>query len=272
MTVQQALESMGLLFDVPEEVRNLEVQPVTKENYEQWFVDAANQTSGDMQGFFCEKCRNKGYIVKLKDGNEIVTAECECMKQRRITAHAKKSGLWHTLSRMQFDTFICKTDWQAHIKQIAVRYAAQKTGWFFIGGQTGAGKTHICTAISGEMLKSGLSLQYLLWRELLHQFQAVQWDHTQYKEQMQELMDVDVLYIDDFLKSHRHTDTELNIAFEVINGRYISRKPTIISSEMTLSDIYNADEAIAGRIREMCGENVIAISADTKKNIRLNAM
>ena len=77
-----------------------------------------------------------------------------------------------------------------------------------------------------------------------------------------------MLYIDDFLKSHKHTDSELNIAFEVINGRYVSRKLTIISSEMTLSDIYNADEAIAGRIREMCGENVIAISADTKKNIR----
>lgn len=270
MTVEQSLESMGLLFDVPEDVKGLEVHPLTKESYQKWFTDTINNTNGSLQGVQCEKCRNKGYTVELVD-DEIKSIECECMKQRRIIEHAKKSGLWHMLSRMKFDTFICRTDWQEHIKRIAVMYAKEKTGWFFIGGQTGSGKTHICTAISGAMIKSGLALKYVLWRDLLHSFQAVQFDYKQYKEQMQELVDVDVLYIDDFLKSHKHTDSELNIAFEVINGRYVSRKLTIISSEMTLSDIYNADEAIAGRIREMCGENAIAISADTKKNIRLNA-
>ena len=35
----------------------------------------------------------------------------------------------------------------------------------FIGGQVGAGKTHLCTAMVGEFLKRGISAKYMLWRD-----------------------------------------------------------------------------------------------------------
>lgn len=268
MTVQQSLESMGLLFDIPDEVKNMDVDTDAIKDYDTWIVKSVNNRNGNIEGFWCDKCKNKGYTMYIKDGYE-VSKECGCMKKRRMIAIAKQSGIWESLSKMKFDNYICDADWQKHVKTIAMNYAKSKSGWFFIGGQTGAGKTHICTAISGALIKAGYELKYVLWRDLLHNIQGMQFDYGNYNSKMQKLREVDALYIDDFLKSQKNTESELNIAFEIINDRYISQKLTIISSEMTLSDIYSLDEAIAGRITQMCGDNVITIATDAKKNMRI---
>lgn len=270
VNVQESLALMGLSFDIPDEVKNIEVEPEPIKDYNAWIVEAINNRKGNLPGFWCDKCKNKGYILYIKDGYEI-NKECECMKKRKMIDRAKRSGIWESLSEMKFDNYICNAEWQKHVKTIAMNYAKKKSGWFFIGGQTGSGKTHICTAISGALIKAGKELKYVLWRDLLHNIQGVQFDYDSYSKKMQKLRDVDVLYIDDFLKSQKNTESELNIAFEIINDRYISHKLTIISSEKTLSEIYNLDAAVAGRITQMCGDNVITIAADAKKNMRIKA-
>lgn len=80
----------------------------------------------------------------------------------------------------------------------------------FIGGQVGAGKTHICTAIVGKLLQNGKSAIYAPWKRIAAELKACL-NEPEYTARMDELMKTDCLYIDDFCaqarakmaKSHR---------------------------------------------------------------------
>ena len=55
------------------------------------------------------------------------------------------------------------------------------------------------------------------------------------------------------------------------NARYHARLPTILSCELTFEELVMLDEAIAGRIREMCGPFLVSVDRDMRKNYRLRA-
>ncbi|MBQ3423200.1 MAG: DNA replication protein, partial [Romboutsia sp.] len=61
-----------------------------------------------------------------------------------------------------------------------------------------------------------------------------------------------VLLIDDLFKGSV-TPSDINIMFEIINYRYLNKKPMIISTEKYLDDLLSIDEALGSRIIEMCG-------------------
>jgi DNA replication protein DnaC len=65
------------------------------------------------------------------------------------------------------------------------------------------------------------------------------------------------------------TAADVRLAFEIINYRVVSKLPTIISSEFTLGELVDIDQAVAGRIAEMAEFNAINITPDIKKNYRL---
>ena len=50
--------------------------------------------------------------------------------------------------------------------------------------------------------------------------------------------------------------------------RYNARLPTILSCELTFEELVMLDEAIAGRIREMCGPFLVSVDRDMRKNYR----
>lgn len=53
------------------------------------------------------------------------------------------------------------------------------------------------------------------------------------------------------MKVYKGTDKDINLAFELINHRYLdSTKSTIISSERTMEELMSIDEALGGRIYE----------------------
>ena len=100
--------------------------------------------------------------------------------------------------------------------------------------------------------------------------QSCQFDSYAYQEKLDSLRDVDVLYIDDFMKSldKSKVNTELNFAFEIINARYISNKITVISSELLIEQLNTLDNAVAGRIIERAGGFIINVKGPDK-NFRL---
>ena len=77
-----------------------------------------------------------------------------------------------------------------------------------------------------------------------------------------------ILYIDDFLKG-RFTDTDITLAFDLINYRYNNKLTTIITSELTFSQLMGIDAAIAGRIKERSKGFFMEISKGDDKNFRL---
>lgn len=199
-------------------------------------------------GVDCEICGNTGYIL-IKNNGELFTRECPCMKKRRSLRSIRKSGISDMLSRYTFENYETPDEKREKIKKIAENYVNQDTGWFFIAGKSGSGKTHICTAICKALIEQGKEVKYMLWRDESVALKSCVTEE-EYQEKIQKLKLAPVLYIDDFWKGNV-TDADVNLTFEILNSRYIdSGKRTVISSEMTLPDVISRDEAIGSRIYE----------------------
>lgn len=210
-----------------------------------------NLNNGVLHGVNCKLCNNTGRTLETRDGM-LYARECDCMNLRRGLMYLRKSGLEDMIKHNTFDTFKTPNAATTNIKASAKAYAALKDGtWFFVRGTRGSGKTHICTAIAKEILESGNSLKYVLWRDLTQKLKSVI-NEPEYREVMDSLIKADVLYIDDFLKGSV-SEPDINRAYEVINARYnLKKKKTIISSERSLEEIDGMDSAISDRIRERC--------------------
>lgn len=239
-------------------------------------VQGYNDSCGDLNeddGYDCDKCKNKGFIAKLDCNCVMMLNFCECKEIRDIIHKAKKSGLGDAITRCKFNNFQTAEKWQKEIKEKAINFCSDdKSKWFYIGGQSGSGKTHICTAITLDYIKRGYNAEYMLWCEDAKRIKSLITD-SGYAEALQKYKNADVLYIDDFLKTRGGelpTTADINLAFEIINHRtFDNSKITIISSEKTLDDLLEYDEATMSRIFEKAGKYKISIGSDRSKNYRL---
>lgn len=258
-------------------------KPLPPREYEQFKADGLNATEGNRHledGYHCALCKNKGYIVKVVEDDDgyfhQVLCDCKCMPIRNSILRMRRSGLKDIIKDYTFDKFEATEPWQHTLKAAAMDYAANPEGWFFVGGQSGAGKTHICTAISREFLLSGRRVKYMLWRDEVVRLKANVNDSETYQKMIDEYKRVDVLYIDDLFKTgkgqdgttQKPTGADINVAFEILNFRYSNPKSvTIISSELTEDELIDIDEAIGGRIYERA--KAITIGRDRSRNYRI---
>ena len=250
---------------------------ITPEMWKQMQVDSYNKSKGNLNeadGYNCDICLNKGYIARLDENGYEVHRNCSCQKKRATLRRARKSGLGDILRDYKFDKFNATEDWQIDLKNKAQAFCRDDSArWFYVGGQPGCGKTHICTAIAGHYIKAGLDVQYMLWCEDSKRLKAIVNEFAEYRDEISKFKDVDVLYIDDFLKTQHGelpTKADINLAFEILNHRLMTpEKITIISSEKTLKDILTYDEATMSRIYQQTGQYKTNIAKDLKKNYRL---
>ena len=198
----------------------------------------------------CPICGNTGYIIYKKD-DCMYSRDCECMPKRRSLRELNRSGLKDLAQRYTFENYIPDNDRAASLLEYAKKYVEDDPAWFFVSGQPGSGKSHICTAICLALINRGAHLIYMLWRDEVTRLKGALVDNPDYyQRRMDQLKKVQVLYIDDFGKG-KFTDSDQKIAFELLNYRYNNpASRTIISSELDFSDIKKLDVAIARRIYE----------------------
>lgn len=199
----------------------------------------------------CPLCGGFGYIVRRGDSGELFSRECKCEITRRNCRRIERSGLKPLLENCTLEKFKTPERWQMAAKQSAEEYITDCRGkWFFIGGSSGCGKTHLCSAICGRLMNSGIPTRYVQWRSDMPAIKAKINDAEAYRDAIWPLKSIQALYIDDFLKGSI-TDGDKNIAFDLLNTRYNNPEAiTIISSEMTIDKILEWDEAVGGRIAE----------------------
>lgn len=238
-----------------------------------------NQQVGKLTDYNCTKCKNKGVVYKAVEREdfwgdmqwEVVSSKCSCMSIRNEIMRINQSGLSRLIQKNTFQNFKTKEDWQNYIKINAYNYVNKLEGWFFIGGQPGCGKTHICTAIVGKLLKDGKSAKYMLWQDDITTIKQVVNDCETYETLMNSFKKSPILYIDDFFKTRTGntvSPADINATFKIVNYRYNENLPTIISSELSIHEISEIDEALGSRIMEMCGDRAIYIKPDKFKNYR----
>lgn len=240
--------------------------------------DALNASPGKLQDYDCSVCHNKGIVYFVSDGNEICSKPCSCTPLRESAARIRASGLQRLMEQYTLEKFRTDTPLQQRMKNTALRFLKDQTGkWFFAGGQSGAGKSHLCTGIAGELLRNSVAVRYMLWKDESTRLKAVINDDREYSRLIEPLKTVPVLYIDDLFKpvlderGQRRLPSpgDMGLAFEIINARYISSRVTIISSEWTIEELQQVDPATGGRIYQMAEDYCLSISPGKEKNYRL---
>ncbi len=246
-------------------------QPDAKgqDEWEQDKLRRMNEEPGRLTGYNCPICHNKGKVYISLDTER----ECECMAVRRSLVRARNSSLSQDmLARYTFKRYNATAEWQQTAKEKAMAYSKAPAGWFYIGGQPGAGKTHLCVAIMNRLLKAGHKGRYMEWRSAAQALKAVM-NTPDYLQLMEKYRSALLLYIDDLFKVQGGGAVppgDINIAVDLLYSRYNDpSRLTIISSEWTLQQLMDIDEGIASRIKERSGENALAILKDRSKNYRM---
>lgn len=264
------------------------IERMSDEEYEQWKADTYNKGIGDlneMDGYDCPECKNKGYIAEVRDYGSYynnVLVPCKCKKIRSALYRLRKSGLKDVVKRYTFKEYETTEVWQQRMKETALRFVSDTSQdhWLLIAGQSGCGKTHLCTACAVHYIKAGYDVKYMLWLDESTKIKTLITDNQEYYKAMRELKEAEVLYIDDLFKLGKDesgnakapTAADIKIAFEILNYRYNNPDLiTIISTERSLQELCDIDEAVGGRIAERTkkGNYCMIIKKDLKRNYRL---
>ncbi len=235
-------------------------------------ADSYNRKAGKLTGYDCKICKNKGYIEKIVGGTEVL-ADCKCLRIRDTLQRIKNSGLEQLLRRSSFRSFNCCESWMKQLKDKVEQFPESGKLCLFLGGQSGCGKTHLCTALVGGFIKKGKSVRYFVWRDDSPKLKSLVNDR-EYTVIIDGYKKTDVLYIDDLFmqkggECEKVTDADVKLAFELIDYRVRNNLITVISTNFLIDRIIDINEPLGSRIFDAAKGFCIDIPYDRKKNYRL---
>lgn len=223
------------------------------------------QNPAPARQYECPKCRDTGFLWRLKDGHEVYR-RCDCYAIRQERERLERSGISAEFRKRTFDNFDPRGNRQlASAMKKAIQYAEEfgriehdRHNSIMFSGQTGAGKTHLGTAICSYLMDRGVEVSYMAYRNAVTRIKQKIIDEAGYDRELNQYTLARVLYIDDLLKG-RLTETDNNIMYEIVNYRYMNNMPLIISTEKSIEGLLDFDEAIGSRIIEMCRGNIVQL-------------
>lgn len=191
-----------------------------------------------------------------------------------ILEEMKRNNILNIQDRMKysFDTYKTNNKWQQTVKSIALDYVENFNyeNWFVITGISGSGKTHISTSVIFGLASKGIKVDYVSWVKFKNDLKN---DLSEAGSRIHFLKKKPILYIDDFLKTGKDGENpsnyDLEVATEIIWGRYDLGLPTIISCEYDVQNTINRwNRGLAYRLVEGSNKYLIEIGNDDKRNFR----
>ena len=190
--------------------------------------------------FSCAKCADTGYV------NNVM---CDCLKQEMRKLLVKDADI-----KYPNFTFAQSTEKDKHNKAIykKAQSLCQKgcTTNMLLTGATGTGKTYLLFACANECLANDKSVLFVTAYSLSETFLECYLAPLQTKQLvMENLLDVDVLFIDDLGTEKIYNNVTAEYLFSIVNERIARGKQTFISTNLTLEDIRaRYDERIFSRL------------------------
>lgn len=216
--------------------------------------------------YVCKLCKDTG-VVKI-DGK---IKYCSCFLQKLINISYKQSNITK-LNEENFETFdtgyysnkkdknkygidISPLENIEKIRKISENFCKnidlnnQKNLLFT--GNTGLGKTFLTNCIANEVIKSYHTVVYQTAPMLMDMIINYKYSYNKEnyaKEEYNRIFDVDLLIIDD-LGTEIMNENRFTELFNIINTRLLKNKKMVISTNLTLKDLYNEyDERVISRL------------------------
>lgn len=224
-------------------------------------------TEKDLEpNFDCKVCNDTGMVTK-----DNITSYCNCFKQEVLNYTYRQSNILK-LDDENFKTFdncyySSKPNKEKYgieksplenieiIKNIAIEFCknikSENQKNLLFTGNTGLGKTFISNCIAKELIDKGLNVVYQTSPILMDQIidYKFSYDKTEsQKEKYNKIFNVDLLIIDD-LGTETMNNNKFTELFNIINTRLLNNKKMVISTNLSLNDLYNRyDERILSRL------------------------
>lgn len=189
----------------------------------------------------CEICNDSGY----HDG-----VRCECMKRllKKYTTeeiNANCSIELHDFADFRVEYYsdapvngeIPRVKMQTifeNCKNYATRFEPHTSSLIFFG-KTGLGKTFLSSCIAKELISQGWNVVYGSMLKLMRQVEDERF-HRAEGDTMSIMLEADLLILDD-LGSEFQTQFTDSVLYELINERINERRPTLISTNLTVNEV-----------------------------------
>lgn len=243
-----------------------------------------NISSPELNRYECEICKDTEWVdVKDEYGLYSSSYPCKCREVKLYRRILECSGIAEDFLCKTFDnfkTFNKQTELLlAKAKEYAKTFSLLKNkrnNSLALLGQVGSGKSHLTIAVANELMKQGIGVRYMQYREDISKIKQCVMDEENYNKEMNKWKNANVLLLDDLFKrattknqyGEQLNDSDSRIMFEIINYRYFNRLPIIVSSEHGVMKLLELDEAIGSRIIEMCKGYTVEIKGK-ENNYRL---
>lgn len=220
---------------------------------------------------YCGKCNTqKQTRVELLGQIRVLSCICKCEAERikeEQEARARKEALNKVkrLKRMGFPdsemskwTFAKDDNSNERISQMARKYVEcfeelkAKGKGLLLYGSVGTGKTFISACIANALIEKGHPCLVTNFARLTNTISGMYEDKQKYIDSMNKF---DLVVIDD-LASERDTEYMGEIVQSIIDARYRSRKPMIVTTNLTSDELKHPQDVrkqrIYSRLFEMC--------------------
>jgi DNA replication protein DnaC len=226
-----------------------------------------NQEAGTttQKAYECVDCKDTEFI---HDPEKDTWKPCKCVEVKRCKRLIEKSGITEAFQEKTVNGYRPKDEQQKAAKKMAAEYitnfesirTSRNNSVAFLG-QVGSGKTHLTIAIANALLKNGIGVVYMQYREAITLLKQVITEDTAFQREIAKYKKVSVLLIDDIYKGAtnqgRVNESEMRIMFEIINYRYLAKLPILVSGEFDIDTMVAMDEATGSRIAEMCSGRIV---------------
>lgn len=224
----------------------------------------------------CPICEDKGYTFKTDEHGYEVAIPCKCLAKKQSIQKMNRSGLTEVFKQKTINSFKADKKWQIEAKFKVKQYIEDflkkgNNAGLILSGQPGSGKTHLGIGTMLELINNNIGCVYKEYLSMLTNLKQTSMDETDYIRELEKYTNPPVLFLDDFLKGEP-TQADLKHIYKVINTRYLKGMPMIISTEKSIKEILEFDEAIGSRLIEQAKGNIVNFPRDFSNNYRLRGI
>ncbi len=203
--------------------------------------------------YTCNKCNDTGYVDAMP---------CQCLNDIVSSLSENRAAKISGGEQVSFDSFDisfypenlngvpCRAIMQQTLescKNYADEFSLSSSNLLLFGG-TGVGKTHISRAIAKSVCEKGFNVIYISAPDLFTSLEKERFNQQVPFESMQSIVECDLLVIDD-LGAEFTTTFTISALYNIINTRILSNLPTIITANLSPSELQQKySDRIASRL------------------------